>query len=321
MIQKILILGVIGAILGVVAYIHGTHFVNEGSIGIYWLGGKLLEKYSTPGYHVMFPIVTTFMPIQVSMKTTKIENVPCGTSGGVEMMFQQVEVVHRLRAADAIQTVKEYSIDFEKTWIVDRIHQEMNQLCSIYSLHEIFISKFDQMDETLKRMIENMNSRFVPGIEIISVRLSKPLIPPILLKTFEEIEQQASKLKVVLEHEKLVVKNAETERKRQVMLAEKKKDVSDIEWEQALSKKQSEVEISRIQDEMFKSSDKEQADSEYYRSLKLADANKYLLTPEYLLMQRAQMMTTNTEYYLGKNIPNAIFTDSVENTIQLAEYI
>lgn len=55
------------------------------------------------------------------MQTDKVNNVPCGTSGGVQIMFDAIEVVNRLKKNLAQQTVKNYTVNYDKTWIFDKI--------------------------------------------------------------------------------------------------------------------------------------------------------------------------------------------------------
>lgn len=45
--------------------------------------------------------------------------------------------------------MKEYTIEYDKTWIFDKIHHEINQFCSKHTLQEVFIDKFDTLDENL----------------------------------------------------------------------------------------------------------------------------------------------------------------------------
>lgn len=54
----------------------------------------------------MIPIVTTYEEVQVSIQTDKVENIPCGTSGGVLLNFERVEVVNQLSKKLAVDTVR-----------------------------------------------------------------------------------------------------------------------------------------------------------------------------------------------------------------------
>lgn len=45
---------------------------------------------------MMIPFLTTFKSVQVTLQTDEVANVPCGTSGGVIVYFDRVEVVNVL---------------------------------------------------------------------------------------------------------------------------------------------------------------------------------------------------------------------------------
>lgn len=97
----------------------------------------------------MYPMIDSVEAVQVTLQTDKVNNVPCGTSGGVNVMFEQIEVVNRLRKDLAQETVKNYTVLYDKVWIFDKIHHEINQFCSKHTLQEVFIDHFDSLDEQL----------------------------------------------------------------------------------------------------------------------------------------------------------------------------
>ena len=80
-----------------------------------------MDGYQEPGWNFMFPFITTVENVQVTVQTDKVNNVPCGTSGGVNVMFEQIEVVNRLKKQLAQETVKNYTVNYDKTWIFDKI--------------------------------------------------------------------------------------------------------------------------------------------------------------------------------------------------------
>ena len=65
-------------------------------------GGALLSSTSGPGFHIMLPFVTSFRSVQVTMQTDEVKNVPCGTSGGVVIHFDRIEVVNMLSASEGL---------------------------------------------------------------------------------------------------------------------------------------------------------------------------------------------------------------------------
>lgn len=80
-----------------------------------------MDGYQEPGWNFMLPFITTVENVQVTVQTDKVNNVPCGTSGGVNVMFEQIEVVNRLKKQLAQETVKNYTVNYDKTWIFDKI--------------------------------------------------------------------------------------------------------------------------------------------------------------------------------------------------------
>jgi hypothetical protein len=142
----------------------------------------------------MMPIITSVEPVQVTLQTDKVNNVPCGTSGGVTILFEQIEVVNRLKKSLAQETVKNYTTQYDKVWIFDKIHHEINQFCSKHSLQEVYIDKFDTLDEQLADALSQGAATWAPGIEVISIRVTKPKIPNNLLQNYEQIEAQKTAL-------------------------------------------------------------------------------------------------------------------------------
>lgn len=53
---------------------------------------------------------------------------------------------------------------------------EINQFCSSHSLREIYISKFDLLDDHLKEALQKGCEKFAPGIESKSIENFKILI-------------------------------------------------------------------------------------------------------------------------------------------------
>ena len=133
----------------------------------------------------------------MTVQTDAVSDVPCGTQGGVLIYFERIEVVNRLSSELAWQTIKNYTVNYDKTWIYDKIHHEINQFCSKHTLHEVYIDKFDQMDEHLMDVLQANAKQWAPGIEIISIRVTKPSIPKELEKNYVEIERQKTQLQII----------------------------------------------------------------------------------------------------------------------------
>merc|ERR1719219_478162 len=55
---------------------------------------------------MMIPFITTYRSIQTTLQTDEVKNVPCGTSGGVMIYFDRIEVVNVLQSTAVYEIVK-----------------------------------------------------------------------------------------------------------------------------------------------------------------------------------------------------------------------
>ncbi|XP_023225948.1 erlin-2-like [Centruroides sculpturatus] len=245
-----------------------------GHVAVYYRGGALLRQTSSPGFHMMIPFITTFRSIQVTLQTDEVKNVPCGTSGGVMIYFDRIEVVNILNPPSVFDIVKNYTADYDKTLIFNKVHHELNQFCSIHNLQEVYIDLFDQIDENLKLALQKDLNLMAPGLFIQAVRVTKPKIPETIRKNYEAMEGEKTKLLIAAQKQKVVEKDAETERRKAEIDAEKVASVAKIQFEQKIMEKESLKKIAFIEDEMQLARRKMEADAEYYTKQKLSESNK-----------------------------------------------
>ncbi|KAH9602629.1 hypothetical protein KSS87_005114 [Heliosperma pusillum] len=283
------------------------HQVPEGHVGVYWRGGALLKTITDPGFHWKLPLVTHYEPIQVTLQTDQVRDIPCGTKGGVMINFNRVEVVNRLRKDFVHDTLLNYGVHYDKTWIYDKIHHEINQFCSSHSLQQVYIDLFDQIDERMKDALQGDCTRYAPGIEIISVRVTKPNIPESIRQNYEQMEEERTKALIAMEKQKVAEKEAETQKKIAISEAEKNAYVSKIIMEQKLTEKESSRRQQQIDNEMNLAREKSFADAYYYRLIKEAEANSFKLTPQYLELRFIEAIANDTKIYFGDKIPNMFF--------------
>ncbi|MGH0168575.1 UNVERIFIED_CONTAM: hypothetical protein FKN15_055049 [Acipenser sinensis] len=227
----------------------------------------------------MLPFITTYRSVQTTLQTDEIKNVPCGTSGGVMIYFDRIEVVNMLVPSAAVDIVRNYTADYDKTLIFNKIHHELNQFCSVHTLQEVYIELFDIIDENLKLALQKDLNAMAPGLTIQAVRVTKPKIPETIRRNFELMEAEKTKLLVSAQTQKVVEKEAETERKKAII------------------------------DAAFLAKEKARADAEYYTAEKTAQANALKLTPEYLELMKYQAIAANSKVYFGQDIPD-MFVDN-----------
>uniref|UniRef100_A0A8C7NJL1 Band 7 domain-containing protein n=1 Tax=Oncorhynchus mykiss TaxID=8022 RepID=A0A8C7NJL1_ONCMY len=330
----------LGAIASIICAIGGAalfasvHKIEEGHTGVYYRGGALLTTTSNPGFHLMMPFITNFKSVQTTLQTDEVKNVPCGTSGGVMIYFDRIEVVNYLvpsagkslprtrspllrstsqqlfrLSSTVYDIVRNFTADYDKALIFNKVHHELNQFCSVHSLQEVYIGLFDQIDENLKLTLQEDLTCMAPGLIIQAVRVTKPNIPESIRRNYEMMEAEKTKLLISAQTQKVVEKEAETERKRAVIEAEKLAQVAEIKFSQKVMEKETEKRISEIEDGAFLAKMKARADAEFYTAERAAEANKLKLTPEYLQLMKFQAIAANSKIYFGSKIPQ-MFVDS-----------
>ncbi|KAM4635909.1 erlin-1-like isoform 1-T4 [Discoglossus pictus] len=302
------VVGVLTAILALILH-SAIHKVEEGHLAVYYRGGALLSSPTGPGYHIMVPFITSFRSVQTTLQTDEVKNVPCGTSGGVMIYFDRIEVVNMLTPSAVFDVVRNYTADYDKTLIFNKIHHELNQFCSSHTLQEVYIELFDQIDENLKLSLQKELNVMAPGLTIQAVRVTKPKIPEAIRRNFELMEGEKTKLLIAAQRQKVVEKEAETERKKAVIEAEKVAQVAKIHFQQKVMEKETEKRISEIEDSAYLAREKARADAEHYTAHKFAESNKLKLTREYLELMKYQAIAGNSKVYFGSDIPS-MFLDS-----------
>ncbi len=279
-----------------------VHQIQEGREGVYYKNGALMDQTTKPGIHFKLPFVTTFAEVVHTVQTDSVENVPCGTASGVLINFGKIEVVNRLSRTHLLETVRNYTVNYDKTWIYDKIHHEVNQFCSKNTLQEVYITKFDTLDDHLAEQLRVDLLKWAPGIEIISVRVTKPVVPAHILQKFEQVEAEATNLQIATNKQLVEKKQAETREEQATILARQLAKVAAVENEQAIEKKQSEFTIQEIENLRQMSI----ADTKFYESQKLAEGNKILLTEEFLKYEQVKALGSISKIYFGESIPDVL---------------
>lgn len=288
----------------VIALRMGFHQISEGNVGVYYRGGALLNTVSQPGPHFMIPFITVVHEVQVTTQTDAVANIPCGTSGGVLIYFEKVEVVNRLRKEEVLTTVANFSLNYDQQLIFNRVHSEVNAFCSSHTLQEVYISEFSQMDDVLMKALEDGCKKWAPGLEIIAVRLSKPRIPEEIAQQFVALEKAKAALLVAEQAQKVAAKEAETERKKALIEAQAKKEVSEINQAMKLQAEEVNQKVSAVKNEIYLAEQKAKADAFSYAVESEAAANVKKLTPAFLELQKSLAIVNGSKIiYFGEKLP------------------
>ncbi|EGD79511.1 erlin-1 [Salpingoeca rosetta] len=288
----------------------GIHSVQEGYVAVYYRGGALLSTVNGPGYHIMLPFITSYRQIQVTLQTDEVTNVPCGTSGGVIVYFDRIEVVNILDVDHVHETVKKYTPDYDRALIFHKVHHELNQFCSAHTLQEVYTDFFDQIDENLRTALQTDLTVMAPGLKVLSVRVTKPRIPDAIRNNYELMEAEKTKLLIAAQHQRVVEKEAETERKHAIILAEKNAEVARVNNQARIAEKEAEKKMASISNEMYLEKERAIVDAEFYAAKRNAEANQLRLTPQYLELMKYKAIANNTKVYFGPDLPTMFLSSS-----------
>merc|ERR1719230_57625 len=121
---------------------------------------------------------------------------------------------------------------------------------------------------------------------------------------YERVEEQITKLRVATEEQKLIEKQAETERKRALIEAEKLAAVEAVQLQRTIKQKETEQQVAEIANQMHSAKARSEADAELYRAAKEAEANKMKLTPELLQLEAVRALSNNTKIFWGEKLPS-----------------
>ena len=79
------------------------------------------SSFHDPFHHQSKSLIIQYHQVQVTLQTDQVIDIPCGTSSGVILKFHRVEVVNRLRKEMAHDTIKNYTVTYDQTWIFSKI--------------------------------------------------------------------------------------------------------------------------------------------------------------------------------------------------------
>lgn len=88
---------------------------------------------------------------------------------------------------------------------------------------------FDQLDEHLQEVLQINALKWAPGIEIISIRVTKPTIPSQLEQNYIEIEKSKTHLQIAKQQQQVKEQQADTMRKEARIKAESEAEIEAIE--------------------------------------------------------------------------------------------
>ncbi|XP_027362776.1 erlin-1-like [Abrus precatorius] len=274
--------------------------VPEGYVGLLWRTGFLQKPLLGPGIHVKIPLLEYSELVRVIPKTNKV-SVPCSTKWGVMINFEEIKVVSQLHEEYVFETVLNHGTRYYLKWINENIQDKMNKFCNAHTFQQVYIDEFDTIQENMKEALQSDCNRHVPGIQIISVNITRPTIPDGVRLLHEQMEEERTKVLIATEHQKLALKEAETKNQLAVSEAETNATVTKIHMEQQLMEKDGLKRQQAIENEMYLAREMSMADAHLYRVTRESEANAIKRNGSQLM---EVVPGTNNTFFFGVRVAN-----------------
>ena len=184
-------------------------FVPTGFVGVRYVWKRLDIETGVlePGFHFYNPISTSILLVETRPQTDIVSNIVCGTSDGVPITIDKVEIGNQLAVDKVLDTIGKYGQDYDKYLVHNFVVHKITERCSQTSAHKFVIEEFNLIDNNLQNDIQAENNALNTGVSVRFVRLTKPKFPPEMDKHYMDLANEKT-LKKVLEQKK------ETERSR-----------------------------------------------------------------------------------------------------------
>ena len=92
-----------------VALVLGCYTVKEGEVVLLKEFGVLRKELVEPGLRFRIPFYQEILRINLMIQTDIVKDVPCGTSNGLLVVFDRIEVINRLDKRHVYKTVLNYT--------------------------------------------------------------------------------------------------------------------------------------------------------------------------------------------------------------------
>eukprot|EP01012_Entosiphon_sulcatum_P048366 TRINITY_DN66840_c0_g1_i1.p1 TRINITY_DN66840_c0_g1~~TRINITY_DN66840_c0_g1_i1.p1 ORF type:complete len:333 (-),score=64.85 TRINITY_DN66840_c0_g1_i1:30-1028(-) len=293
------------------------HMVKEGNVGIYYRFGRLVNTATDPGIHATVPLITRASQVYTRPQTDIVTQVDCATSDGLHLIFDKIDVGNTLPHENVLHTIQKYGEDYDVYLVKDKIRHQVAVICSTLGAHEIFITRFDEVDDQLFEFLKRENERLQSGLTIDFVRLTKPILPRSVAENYEAIATEKTKLKVEMERQSRLKKEAETTKEVALAGAEAKRRVAETENQMHLEKQQAQEELAEIENRIKLAKAKTEAEITRIRLEEEARAMRDLLAiPGYLELKIAEYLSANEKIYFGNSIPDAVLLPHISRAAE-----
>lgn len=281
--------------------------IPSGYVGVY----KTWQKYDIEA-GVIYPSLVCYNPVWTSVvhvetrpQTDVVTNVKCGSSDGVILEIDKIEVGNQLSSASAIETITKYGEQYDRFLVMDSVVHKLTEHCSKLTAQALVIDQFDKIDDVLRAELQKVNDEYSSGVTIRFVRLTKPRFPSEMQKHFMDLANEKT-------HKKVLEQKMESERVKkatEMLMAQK-----DNEVKMAAVEHQNLVIIAQVQARQ----EEQRINNAIIIETAKANAEKIMMEaqalramydiPGYTDVKIADALSANQKIYFGDKLPTHSFT-------------
>ena len=301
------------------------HITPPRHVTVYVRLGQVLETVTGPGLSWKTPITSSY-DMLVEEQVDSVQAVECGTQDGITLVFPRVDVHNILPRSKAREMFLRFGHDYDQLTIFKNVKFFTGQICATMTAEEVFLTKFNELDELLQELLVKYQTQKDTGIHIAKVKFYKPMArnSNILMEFQKRAESEAERQALLAANERIAQENANKikvaqgendlitaqelavlERKLSAKKSEQNKQKIDLEMKQHAAEARAKVlEIeSKAEASKIRMIAKAKADSLFLE----AEANEKLLTAEYLQKHHQDSIAQNAKLIIGNEIPKLGF--------------
>merc|ERR1711974_419947 len=248
----------------------------------------------------MGPFVTTVEQVQVRPKTDTLNLMSTVTKDGITNTFNDVQVISKIQPKNLIKMVRTFGLQFRQALIFDRVKEELRIFCANHTIDEVYNVKFLQIVAAVRENLVSSIQRLGDGgLEIMNLVVAKPNIPPDIARNYKQVKVQWTEQLVAVQKQKTKEIEKKTEKLNALADADRDKTVMEITNERRILEKEGDQKVSQLHNEQLRLVGENEANIKAYAIEKEAEANRKLLTAEYVKLNMAKAISPNTKYYFS----------------------
>jgi len=278
------------------------HTVPEGSVGINYRNGRLINETYQPGRYGYIPLVDHMSDVNIRIQVDDIQGIVCTPAEGSIMIFR-ILVNNQLKEQYVINNVRDYGEIYDEILLRQPIIQKMTEWCTDKTFKEIFNTNWETLDTLIMDHLKEYQIKEDTNLKINSVTVFKPQIDTQIQENFNVATREKTKRETELETRKRVLEEETTKKLLEEAEEEKQKSISKIHNEKLIEQREAEAEMKKIEAESYAYATKVKADADSYYNEKIAESEAIRYTSKFLQKHWQEHVLSNATLIYGEKVP------------------